>query len=156
VSPYPMDPVDATGPMRLVLTAFPDRTSVDRAVADVLGRRLAACATVLPARSRYWWKGTIESADEQLVILKTVPKRVGALFRRLQELHPYEVPEIVELDVPRVSTPYLEYLAATIDADAPPLPLGGGSPGRSARRSGSPRGREARRPARTPGRPRRR
>ena len=155
MTPYPMDPVDATGPMRLVLTAFPAGEAVEVAVRDLLDRRLAACATLLPARSRYWWNGAVESADEQLVIFKTVPKRVGALFRRLQEIHPYEVPEIVELDVPRVSTPYLEYLARTIDSEAPPLPLGGGSPNRSTRRSGSRRGREARRPGRTPA-PRRR
>jgi periplasmic divalent cation tolerance protein len=150
-----MDPVDATGPMRLVLTAFPIGPAMDAAVADVLGRRLAACATVVPARSRYWWKGGIESADEQLVIFKTVPKRVGALFQRLQELHPYEVPEIVEIDVPRVATPYLAYLARTIDPDTPPLPLGGGTPSRSPRPRGSRRGPAARRPGRTPGRHRR-
>ncbi len=151
-----MDPVDATGPMRLVLTAFPSGEAVEAAVRDVLDRRLAACATVLPGRSSYWWKGAVESADEQLVIFKTVPKRVGGLFRRLQEIHPYEVPEILELDVPRVSTPYLEYLAATLDPDAPPLPLGGGTGARSPTRRGSPRGRGARRPARTRGPPRRR
>jgi periplasmic divalent cation tolerance protein len=151
-----MDPVDATGPMRLVLTAFPTGPSLDDAVADVLARRLAACATVVPARSRYRWKGGIESTEEQLVIFKTVPKRVGALFQRLQELHPYEVPEIIELDVPRVATPYLEYLATTIDPDTPPLPLGGGSPMRGATPRGSPRGRGARRPGRTRARPRRR
>lgn len=151
-----MDPVDATGPMRLVLTAFPAGDAVEGAVRDVLDRRLAACATIVPARSRYWWNGSVESADEQLVIFKTVPKRVGALFQRLGELHPYEVPEIIELDVPRVATPYLEYLARTIDADAPPLPLGGGSAARSPRRPGSPRGRGARPPGRTRARPRRR
>jgi periplasmic divalent cation tolerance protein len=150
-----MDPVDATGPMRLVLTAFPAGDAVQAAVDDVLSQRLAACATVVPVASRYWWKGGIESAEERLVIFKTVPKRVGALFRRLEELHPYDVPEIVEIDVPRVSDAYLGYLAATLDPDTPPLPLGGGSPVRSARRRGSPRGRGARRPARTRARPRR-
>ncbi len=148
-----MDPVDATGPMRLVLCAFPGPAEADRVIDRVLAARLAACANALPIRSRYWWKGRVEAAEETLVLFKTVPKRVGALFRLLASDHRYEVPEILELDVPRVHPPYLAYLAATIDADAPPLPLGGGRP--SPRRRGSPRGRGARRPGRTRARPRR-
>jgi periplasmic divalent cation tolerance protein len=142
--------------MRLVLCAFPDDGRADAVVEEVLRARLAACASALPITSRYWWKDAIESAPERLLLFKTVPKRVGALFRLLAERHPYDVPEIIELDVPRVNDPYLAYLAATIDADAPPRPLGGGSPQiRAVRRPGSRRGRAARRPGRTRGRRRR-
>jgi len=145
-----MDPVDATGPMRLVLCAFPDDGRAEAVVEEVLRSRLAACASSTAIASRYWWKGTIESASERLLIFKTVPKRVGALFRLLAERHPYDVPEIIELDVPRVNDPYLAYLASTIDADAPPLPLGGGrAVGRRATRRVSRRGRGARPPGRT-------
>jgi periplasmic divalent cation tolerance protein len=147
VTPYPLDPVDATGPMRLVLTTFPSAAAADRAIATVLGARLAACAQSTAVRSRYWWKGQLRSDDEVLVVFKTVPKRVGELFRRLGELHPYDVPEVIELDVPRVHLPYLAYLAETIDAEAPPPPLGGGHP--PARRPESRRAPAARRPART-------
>ncbi|MCI4354250.1 MAG: divalent-cation tolerance protein CutA, partial [Thermoplasmata archaeon] len=146
----PMDPVDATGPMRLVLCAFPNDGSADAVVEEVLRTRLAACVNTVAIGSRYWWKGSIESADETLLVFKTVPKRVGALFRLLAERHPYEVPEMIEIDVPRVNDAYLAYLAETIDRDAPPLPLGGGRAVRSAAtRPGSRRGRGARRPART-------
>ena len=65
--------------------------------------------------------------DEVLVVFKTVPKRVGALFESPRRTHPYDVPEMIELDVPRVDPPYLRYLAETLDADSPPPPLGGGA-----------------------------
>jgi periplasmic divalent cation tolerance protein len=157
MSPYPMDPVDATGPMRLVLCAFPDDARADAVLDEVLKTRLAACGSAVAVGSKYWWKGSIESASERLLIFKTVPKRVGALFRLLQARHPYDVPEIIEIDVPRVNDPYLAYLARTIDADAPPLPLGGGrATRRPPTRSGSRRGPGARRPARTRAPPRRR
>jgi periplasmic divalent cation tolerance protein len=152
VTPYPLDPVDATGPMRLVLTTFPSAAAADRAVASVLRARLAACAQMTDVRSRYWWDGQLRSDTEVLVIFKTVPKRVGALFRRLGELHPYDVPEVIELDVPRVHPPYLTYLAETLDAESPPPPLGGGRV--PATRRGSPRARGAPRPGRTRARPR--
>jgi periplasmic divalent cation tolerance protein len=130
--------------MRFVVTTYPDREAALDAVESVLRARLAACANILSAHSRYWWKGTIESADESLVVFKTVPKRVGALFRHLEGTHPYEVPEIVEVDVPRVGAAYLRYLAGMLDPDAPPPPLGGGP-----MRRGAPRGRGARAPRRT-------
>lgn len=156
MSPYPMDPVDATGPMRLVLVAAP-RGAVSADLArGALRARLAACVSTVPIDSEYWWKGRLERADEALLVFKTVPKRVGGLFRYLATHHPYEVPEILELDVPRIHPPYLRYLAATIDREAPPLPLGGGAPGRSPTRRGSRRGRGARSPGRTPARHRRR
>ena len=148
-----MDPVDATGPMRLVLCAFPSAPVAARVSRSALGRRLAACAQRIPVASTYWWRGRIEEASETLVVFKTAPKRVGALFQFLARHHPYEVPEIVELDVPRAHPPYLAYLAETVDAHAPPPPLGGGRP---ITRPGSRRGREARRPGRTRGRPLRR
>lgn len=144
MSPYPPDPVRAVGPMRFVLTTYPSEEAALAAVEEVLRQKLAACANVVPARSRYWWKGRLESADEALVLFKTVPKRVGALFRHLETTHPYDVPEVAELDVPRVGSAYLRYLVGTLDPGSPPPPLGGG-----ATRRGGPRARGARAPART-------
>ena len=147
MSPYPAEPEWARGPMRLVLTTYPNRERALAAVGGALARRLAACGSVTPVDSRYWWKGRILSESEALVLFKTVPKRVGALFRFLEDGHPYEVPEIVEVDVPRVAAGYLAYLARTLDRSA-----GGGPP---ARRRAARKGRGDRAPARTRG-PRRR
>ena len=136
--------------MRLVVTAVPTEAVAERLADGALAERLAACVQLVPVRSRYWWEGRIERAEETLLVFKTVPKRVGGLFRWLTSHHPYQVPEIIELDVPRVHDPYLGYLAATIDKDAPPFPLGGGSVARPAlRRRGSRRAPAGRRPART-------
>jgi periplasmic divalent cation tolerance protein len=149
MSPYPMDPVDATGPMRLVLVAAPRGAVSAELARGALRARLAACVSTVPIDSEYWWKGRLEKAEESLLVFKTVPKRVGGLFRFLATHHPYAVPEILELDVPRIHEPYLRYLAETIDHESPPLPLGGGAVGRSTTRPGSRRGREARAPGRT-------
>ena len=146
-----MDPVDATGPMRLVLCTFPSREVATERVRRAVHSKLAACANFWSIDSIYWWKEGITEDTEVLVVFKTVPKRVGALFEFLKRSHPYEVPEIIELDVPRVDPGYLTYLAATLDPASPPLPLGGGHP----TRSGGPRARGARPLGRTRG-PRRR
>lgn len=151
MSPYPLDPVRAVGPMRLVLTTYPSREAAQVAVDAVVGRRLAACANCWEADSRYWWKGSVESARESLVLFKTVPKRVGALLAFLKRTHPYGTPEVVEVDVPRADPRYLAYIAATLDPAAPLPPLGGGPRRREGRRARAAAG-----PARIQARRRRR
>lgn len=144
MSPYPLDPARAVGPMRLVVTTYPSAETALEAVRGAVERRLAACGSVLPAESQYLWKGQVERATEAFVVFKTVPKRVGALFGFLAASHPYRVPEIAEIDVPRVAPGYLAYLAETLDKSSPPPPLGGGPT-----RRGGPRGPGARGPGRT-------
>ena len=143
MSPYPADPEWARGPMRLVLTTYPNRERALASVEGAVARRLAACGSVVPVDSRYWWKGAVVAEPEALVIFKTVPKRVGALFRFVAEHHPYEVPEIVEIDVPRAAPRYLAWLADTLDRSSGPLS------GDALRRPAGPRARGARAPART-------
>jgi periplasmic divalent cation tolerance protein len=151
VSPYALDPIRAVGPVRLVLSTYPSRESALAAVTSAVEQRLAACGNVVPAESRYLWRGRVEAHAEALVLFKTVPKKVGALLEFLGTTHPYDVPEIVELDVPRVDDRYLRYLSRTLDPDPAPPPLGGGL-----RRPGGPQARGARAPRRTRGPPRRR
>jgi periplasmic divalent cation tolerance protein len=143
MTPYPADPEWARGPMRLVLTTYPNRERALEAVGGAVARRLAACGSIVPVDSRYWWKGAVVAAPEALVIFKTVPKRVGALFRFIAEHHPYDVPEILELDVPRAAPSYLAWLGDTLDRTSGPLSVD------VLRRPAGPRAREARAPART-------
>jgi periplasmic divalent cation tolerance protein len=151
VSPDPLDPGRAVGPMRIVVSNYPSRAAALDAMDAALARRLAACANLVPIDSRYWWNGRVEAARESMVLFKTVPKRVGALLQFLKASHPYEVPEVAELDVPRADVGYLAYLAATLDAAAvlPSVRTG-------ARRRATPPGRAAQGPGRTQERHRRR
>jgi uncharacterized protein involved in tolerance to divalent cations len=151
MSPYPADPEWARGPMRLVLTTYPNRERARSAVAGALTRRLAGCGSIVPVDSQFWWEGRVQSESEALVLFKTVPKRVGALFRFLEEDHPYDVPEIVEIDVPRSSPEYLLYLTNTLDRESLPP-----SRGRTATRPAGRRGPATRAPGRTREQPHRR
>jgi len=150
VSPFPVEPARATGPMRLVLSAYPTERSAQAAISAALRQRLVACASALSQRSTFVWNGRRETADEVLVIFKTAPKTVGALFRFLAETHPYEVPEIVEVDVLRAEPAYLGWLSGWVDPSSAATP-----PRLPTRPAGRP-GRGARAPGRTPAQPRRR
>ncbi len=147
MSPFPEDPVRARGPLRLVVSTYPSREAALAAVEGALRARLIACANFTAVESRYRWEGKLESATEVLVVFKTVPKLVGALFRFVKVNHPYRVPEIAEVDVPRADPAYLKYLGETLD------PSSGAPRGAAhATRRGGPRGRGGRHPPRTRGR----
>ena len=96
--------------MALVLTTTASRSQANRLIEDALRLRLAACAITWPVDSRYWWKGRRERAREFAVLFKTTRTGVRSLMDRLSKKHPYEVPEIAQVDVRRVSPPYLKWL----------------------------------------------
>jgi periplasmic divalent cation tolerance protein len=136
--------------LRVVYCAFPDVASARRIGDAAVARRLAACVNRFPIDSTYHWKGAVERTREVVVLFKTSPRKVGALFEYLAREHPYDVPDIFELSVARAHRPYLEYLAATLERGLPIPP--DQVPGRRhVTRRGSRPGPGARAPRRTQG-----
>ena len=77
-----------------------------------MAERLAACVQVLPGMtSVYRWQGKLERADEVLLLAKTTRDRLDALTARIVELHPYELPEVVAVDVFGGLPGYLAWIA---------------------------------------------
>jgi periplasmic divalent cation tolerance protein len=85
----------------LILTTMPDDVSkTDELSRMLIEERLAACVNVhAPMTSTYRWKGRIEREAERQLVIKTTRDRLDALRKRLHELHPYELPEFLVLDV---------------------------------------------------------
>jgi periplasmic divalent cation tolerance protein len=78
-------------------------------------RRLAACVNLIPnLTSVYRWQGAVEEAAEVLLVMKTTRDKLLALEAAVRELHSYEVPEFVVLDVESVSQPYLDWLTGSV------------------------------------------
>ena len=101
--------------MKLVLTTAPEKEA-ERIARSLVGERLCACAQVLPPmRSIYWWKGKVEDAEERLILLKTDEVHLERLEARLTELHPYDVPEFVAMEVERASAAYSSWLKEVMD-----------------------------------------
>lgn len=89
-------------------------------VAEVLGRtlvveRLAACVNVIPGvRSIYRWHGGITDDVEVLCLVKTTRAFYERVRARIVTLHPYDIPEVLTLDVGEGHPPYLEWLRASV------------------------------------------
>jgi periplasmic divalent cation tolerance protein len=105
----------------IVLTTVPAGDVGDRLARTLVEERLAACVNVLaPMRSVYRWRGMVESEAEQQLIVKTRRSLVPGLTARLTTLHPYELPEILVLDVAQGSDAYLAWVRENTGPDPAP------------------------------------
>ena len=96
---------------QLVLTTCPDAETGERIAHTLVAERLAACVNILPvAKSVYLWKGRVESAAEQLLVIKSMVRAYRAIQNRLLELHPYELPEVITVPVTGGFPDYLAWL----------------------------------------------
>jgi len=79
-------------------------------------RRLAACVQEIgvPGRSTYRWKGKVESALEILLLIKTSRKKFSAVAQLVKEMHSYEVPEIIALNIENGSREYLDWITNNV------------------------------------------
>jgi periplasmic divalent cation tolerance protein len=95
----------------LVLTNLPDRDAAEKLAHGLVERRLAACVNVLAGcTSIYRWKGAIENAQEVPVLIKTRSALYDELEAAINDLHPYEVPEIIAVPVVRGLAEYLAWV----------------------------------------------
>ena len=96
-----------------MLCTVPSAAVAEQLARTLLDERLVACVNVLPAvRSLYRWQGQVEDAEELLLVMKTARDRYDALEARVRALHPYEVCEVIALDVGAGSAPYFDWVLA--------------------------------------------
>ena len=96
----------------LCLCTCPDAATAERLAASLVEERLAACVSLVPGlRSIYRWQGAIQRDEELLLLIKTTRARYPALQARLQALHPYELPELVAVEVADGLPAYLRWVA---------------------------------------------
>ncbi|MFV1995906.1 MAG: divalent-cation tolerance protein CutA, partial [Verrucomicrobiales bacterium] len=84
----------------LVISSFPDAQTARQIGTTLVLNQLAACVNIVPGvESIYRWDGKIENENEALALIKTSAEVWPRLEQELRELHPYEVPEIIALDI---------------------------------------------------------
>ena len=95
----------------LGFATFPDVETARRIARELVELRLAACGNVLPQiHSIYHWQGKVEAADEALAIFKLPASRSGEFEIKLRSLHPYQVPEIILIQIDHALPEYLRWV----------------------------------------------
>ena len=95
----------------IVLTTLPADADAPAFAEALVEGRLAACVNLLPVmESFYRWRGSVERETERQVVIKTARPCIDALWQRVRDLHPYEVPEFVVIPIVDGSHAYLQWL----------------------------------------------
>lgn len=97
--------------MMLVFSTFPTEDKAREVVRLLVEERAIACGNILPPMgSIYRWKGEVCEETEVLVLLKVSRNACANLQKRLRELHPAEVPEIMAVSVDSGLPEYLDWV----------------------------------------------
>lgn len=104
----------------VVFCSCPDRDAASGIARALVEQRLAACVTQLPqVRSVYRWQDEVQEAEEVLLMIKTSTLRFASLCERITALHPFEVPEIIALDIRDGLPAYLTWIQSQTSVDSP-------------------------------------
>jgi len=99
----------------IVLTTVPSDALGEEIAAALVGDRLAACVNIgAPMTSIYRWKGKVERETERQLVIKTTVDRVNVLQQRIKELHSYELPEFIVIELSGGSEAYLQWVATEV------------------------------------------
>jgi periplasmic divalent cation tolerance protein len=103
---------------RLVLTTIGSKGEAEDMAWELVERKLAACVNIIEMQtSIYRWKGEVKSEKECLLLIKTTGATLGELFRAIQELHPYDVPECIALPIEAGTKTYLDWISESVASD---------------------------------------
>jgi len=99
----------------VILCTTPDMQSAKEIAQYLVEEKLAACCNILPEiTSVYSWQGTIEQASEHVLLIKTQSNNFKKLEAAILKRHPYELPEIIGIDITKGSQKYLDWISENV------------------------------------------
>ena len=100
--------------IKLVWCTTPDEKSAQDIATALVKSKLAACVNIIKGiQSVYEWQGKVEVDAECQLLIKTNTQNVLQAFEKVSEIHPYDVPEWLELNA-EASSAYGQWLQTTL------------------------------------------
>lgn len=95
----------------VVVTTVGTQEQANLLAEELVIGRLASCVNILPIRrSVYHWQGKICDDQELLLLIKTTRRQYSRVEKTIQELHNYELPEILAFDVAHGEKHFLNWI----------------------------------------------
>lgn len=99
----------------IVLCTTNNQDSAKSIAKSLVEEKLCACVNIIPnICSIYRWEDKIETDEEYLMLIKTGKHLIDKIKNRIIELHSYDVPEVVVLDISDGSKDYLDWIGNNI------------------------------------------
>ena len=94
----------------IIVSTYPNKKSITKIANELVQNKIAACVNITKISSIYSWQGKIENASEYLALFKTTQKNKKSLKEKIKASHPYDVPEIAEIEITSINQSYLKWL----------------------------------------------
>ncbi|MBZ0265061.1 divalent-cation tolerance protein CutA [bacterium] len=97
--------------VKIAFVTVPSRETANEISQTVISERLAACVNEIgPVKSTFSWEGKVSVEEEYLLVVKLAALNTEAFQERVLSLHPYDVPEIIFVDVSAGLPDYLKWV----------------------------------------------
>jgi periplasmic divalent cation tolerance protein len=94
----------------IIISTYPNKNSINKIANELVKNKIAACVNITKISSIYSWQGKIRNTSEYLALFKTTQKNKKYLKEKIKATHPYEVPEIAEINITSINKSYLKWL----------------------------------------------
>lgn len=95
----------------IIISTFQSKESANKLAKQMVAKKLCACVNIAKINSIYFWNNKMQNHTEYLCLFKTISS--SKLMREIKKIHPYEVPEIVEVKMNTINKDYLGWLVST-------------------------------------------
>jgi len=100
----------------IIFCTVPDKETAQNIACHLVEEKKAACCNIIPAiKSVYFWENQLQQDEEQLLIIKTREDRFHSLQKRIMELHPYSIPEIIAIPIIHSNQEYLNWVNENVE-----------------------------------------
>lgn len=100
---------------RIVFVTTENIDSAKNIAHELVKENLAACCSIINnVTSVFEWENTIQEENEFLLMIKTSKEKLNAMEQKILELHPYEVPEILTVDINEGTDKYLKWMNSVL------------------------------------------
>jgi len=94
----------------IIYSTFPSKEDAAKTARTLLEEQLAAGANIIQAESLFRWQGKIEQRSEWAVFFQAEHRFFKRIERRIKQLHPDTVPQIVMWRIRDGYTPFLQWI----------------------------------------------
>lgn len=94
----------------IILSTVPSKEVGNQIANELIQKKLAACVQISSIDSHYFWQGEVQNDPEFQLQIKTRKALKDQVMLEISKMHPYEVPELLELPIISGSKAYLDWL----------------------------------------------
>ena len=97
--------------IKLLYVTASSEEEANKIAATLVEEQLVACANIFGASTAiYRWKEKLTKETEFIIVLKTVARLVQKAVQRIGELHSYECPAVIVIDIQDGNKEFLNWI----------------------------------------------